>query len=234
MAHVRDRDLRQPAGGCAVMRAAIALLLVGCATSPGGEPEQAAAGGGKADDGASKGAILVEVDYLGYQRFQPQTIDTITSYFASIGYQITFEQSDVLDPIDYVDYGSGSRELRDDYLQHFQHRGQPGWHYLLMADALENGNRGWGMLGGDILVIGDQTDANPDHPMEAQANILLHELGHNLGLVHEGFEPELSAGTHSKSTCATADSAPAPDVPVLFYSPTCVEHIQLASKPFVP
>jgi len=217
-----------------VIRAlAIAAALAGCATSAD-EPASTAPAGGKADDGSSKGTIAVEVDYIGYQRFQPQTIDVITSYFASIGYTISFEDSDVLDPVDVVDYGTQSRALRDDYVDHFQHRGQPGWHYMLMADALDNGNRGWGMLGGDIFVIADLADTQPDHPMEAQANIILHELGHNLGLVHEGFEPELAAGTHSKATCATADSAPAPDVPVLFYSPNCVEHIQLASKPFVP
>lgn len=212
----------------------LALLVTGCAVDPtpaATEPP----GGGKADEDAGlKGALHVEVDYIGYQRFQPQTIAVVTDYFRSIGYALTIEQSDVLDPVDVIDYGATSRALKDLYTQHFDHRGQPGWHYLLMADALANGNRGWGMLGGDILVIADLSDVDPDHPMEAQANILLHELGHNLGLVHEGFEPELSAGTHSKSTCATADRAPAPDVPVLFYSPTCVEHIQLASTPFVP
>lgn len=214
---------------------ALAAALIGCAiTADPSAPGPEAPAGGKADDGTSKGTISIEVDYIGYQRFQPQTIDVVTSYFASIGYTLTFEQSDVLDPVDVIDYGTQSHALRDDYLEHFQHRGQPGWHYMLMADALENGNRGWGMLGGDIMVIADLADSEPDHPMEAQANIILHELGHNLGLVHEGFEPEVSAGTHSKSTCATADSAPAPDVPVLFYSPGCVEHIQLASKPFVP
>ena len=215
----------------------VATALAGCVTTAADDPTQPSSNG-KADDdssgSASKGSISIEVDYIGYQRFQPQTIETITSYFASIGYTLTVEQSDALDPVDVADYGTQSRALRDDYLQHFQHRGQPGWHYMLMADDLENGNRGWGMLGGDILVIGDETDAHPDHPMEAQANIILHELGHNLGLVHEGFEPEVSAGTHDKSTCATADSAPAPDVPVLFYSPNCVEHIKLASTPFVP
>lgn len=217
----------------------LAAALAGCAiTADPSAPAPEAPTGGKADgDGSSstmKGTISIEVDYIGYQRFQPQTIDVVTSYFASIGYTLNFEQSDVLDPVDVIDYGTQSRALRDDYLQHFQHRGQPGWHYMLMADALENGNLGWGMLGGDVFVIADQTDGYPDHPMEAQANIILHELGHNLGLVHQGFEPEVSAGTHSKSTCATADSAPAPDVPVLFYSPNCVEHIQLVSNPFVP
>ena len=214
----------------------IAAALAGCATTAEPTPE-APASGGKADDGSDttmKGTISLEVDYIGYQRFQPQTIDVLTSYFASIGYNLTIEQSDVLDPVDVIDYGTQSRALHDDYLQHFNHRGEPGWHYLLMADALENGNRGWGMIGGDILVIGDETEANPDHPMEAQANIILHELGHNLGLVHEGFEPEITAGTPDETTCATSDTAPAPEVPVTVYSPNCVEHIKLASTPFVP
>lgn len=219
-----------------MIRAALLLAVMGCVATPTDDPG-IAPGGGKADEdsaSAPKGSISVEVDYIGYQRFEPQTLDVITHYFDSIGYEITFEQGDVLEPVDVIDYGSTSRALRDDYVQHFAHRGQPGWHYMLMADTLANGNRGWGMLGGDILVIADQRDANPDHPLEAQVNIILHELGHNLGLVHEGFEPEIGAGTHSKATCATADRAPAPDVPVMFYSPNCVEHIQLDSKPYVP
>jgi hypothetical protein len=220
-----------------VIRASLLVVtMMGCVAPPTDDPGTAP-GGGKADEdseAAPKGSISVEVDYIGYQRFEPQTLDVITHYFDSIGYEITFEQGDVLEPVDVIDYGSTSRALRDDYVQHFAHRGQSGWHYMLMADTLANGNRGWGMLGGDIFVIADERDANPDHPLEAQVNIILHELGHNLGLVHEGFEPELAAGTHSKATCATADRAPAPDVPVMFYSPNCVEHIQLASKPYVP
>lgn len=219
--------------------AALAALVTGagCVTPPADAPATTPGAGGKADDdggsAAAKGSISIEVDYVGYQRFAPQTIEVVTAYFASIGYQLTFEQSDVLDPVDVLDYGASSRELQGYYLDHFQHRGEPGWHYMLMADTIANGNRGWGMLGGDILVIADQGDVYPDHPMEGQANIILHELGHNLGLVHEGFEPEITAGTHSKATCATADRAPAPDVPVVFYSPNCVEHIQLASKPYI-
>lgn len=185
---------------------------------------------------ATKGTIAIEVDYVGYQRFEPGTIDLVTKYFASIGYAITFEDSDVLEPTDYLPYGQSSKRLQDYYVQHFGHRGQKGWHYMLMADALENGNRGWGLLGGDMFVVSaDPLSLHPERKAQAQANIILHELGHNLGLVHEGFTPELEAGTHDKTTCATADRggpAGADDIPVR-YSPTCLTHITLESIPMV-
>jgi hypothetical protein len=192
------------------------------------------AGGGKADEDAPSRRISVEVDFVGYQRFEPQTIEILTHYFASIGYDLQIVQDEVLDPVDIMPYGNGNRVLASYYRDHFGHRGQPGWHYMLMADTLDNGNRGWGGIGGDMFEISaDPVGAYPEHRAEAQANIILHELGHNLGLVHEGFEPEISADTHSEASCATADRAPAPDVPVTFYSANCIEHITLASKPYL-
>jgi len=182
-----------------------------------------------------KGTIRIEVDYVGYQRFEPGTVELVQSYFASIGYDLAFVEGDELEPVDLLDYGANSAMLRGYYLDHFEHRGQPGWHYMLMGDTVTNGNRGWGLLGGDIFLISsDPVNLNPDHRTEAQASIVMHELGHNLGLLHEGFEPELGAGTHNKSTCATADRAPAPDVPVTVYSPTCLEHLRLDSIHYVP
>ncbi len=186
--------------------------------------------------GTPKGSIAIEVDYVGYQRFEPGTIELVTKYFASIGYAITFEDGDVLEPTDYLPYGQTSKRLQDYYVQHFGHRGQKGWHYMLMADALENGNRGWGLLGGDMFVVSaDPLSLYPERKAQAQANIILHELGHNLGLVHEGFAPELEAGTHDKTTCATADRGGPPgldDIPVR-YSPNCLSHITLEPIPMV-
>lgn len=182
-----------------------------------------------------KGTIRVEVDYVGFQRFEPSTVELVERYFASIGYDLAFVEGDELEPVDILDYGANSEMLRAYYLDHFEHRGEPGWHYMLMGDTVTNANRGWGMIGGDIFLISSEpVSLHPDHRAEAQANIIMHELGHNLGLLHQGFEPELSAGTHTKSTCATADRAPAPDVPVTVYSPGCVEHIHLDSAHYVP
>ena len=182
---------------------------------------------------SGKGTIRVEVDYVGYQRFEPGTTALVQSYFASIGYDLAFVEGDELPPVDILEFGANNPMLRGYYLDHFEHRGQPGWHYMLMGDTVSYSNRGWGMLGGDIFLISsDPVSLNPEHRTEAQANIIMHELGHNLGLLHEGFEPEL--GSHNKSTCATADQAPAPDVPVTIYSPTCIDHIRLDSMPYVP
>jgi len=197
-------------------------LALACASGP-----CAAAG-----PAPTKGSIHIEVDYAGFQRFEPGTMDMVTKYFASIGYELTFEESDKLEPVDYLPYGQSSKVLQDYYVRHFDHRGQKGWHYMLMGDALENGNRGWGLLGGDMFIVSaDPLSLHPQRKAQAQANMILHELGHNLGLAHEGFEPELAAGTHDRSTCATADTAGAPDaddIPVR-YSPTCLRHITLDS-----
>lgn len=229
------------------------ILLAGClqegeappgARAPGGDSksddgtELGDADGGNPSDGAGDGGdarwIGVEIDYVGFQRFIPGAREIVTDSFAAIGYRVELEDSEELEPVDVLDYGMQSPMLQDYYLEHFDRRGEAGWHYMLMGDRLANSNRGWGMLGGDLFVISaDPLVTYPEHQAEAQANIILHELGHNLGLRHEGFEPETSAGTHSKATCATADRSPSPEVPVTAYSPVCVEHIQLDSAPFV-
>lgn len=184
----------------------------------------------------SKGRIDIEVDFVGYQRFEPGAIDLVTKYFASVGYEVHFEESDKLEPVDYVPYGQSSKVLQRYYVEHFGHRGQKGWHYMLMADTIENGLRGWGHFGGDMFIISaDPLSLYPTRRAQAQANMILHELGHNLGLAHEGFDDELARGTHDKTTCATADTGGAPgadDIPVR-YSPRCLEHITLESIPLV-
>lgn len=185
---------------------------------------------------AQKGRIDVEVDYVGYQRFEPGTIELVTNYFASIGYEIHFEEGDKLEPVDYLPYGQSSKVLQRYYTTHFAHRGQKGWHYMLMADTMENSIRGWGLFGGDMFTVAaDPLTLYPERKAQAQANIILHELGHNLGLAHEGFDEELAAGTHDKTTCATADRGGpqgADDIPVR-YSPGCLKHITLESIPMV-
>ncbi len=229
------------------MRTVISLmvsLLAGCVADALGPTDVEPSGlgeGGKLDaagldeSAAARGAIRLEVDFVGTQRFQPGTAELLRGYFASIGYDLGIEPSEELEPVDVLEYGAGSPMIRDYYEGHFDHRGESGWHYMLMGDTVLNGNRGWGMLGGDVFLISsDPVAIFPEHAAEAQANIILHELGHNLGLVHEGFEPELSAGTHSKATCATADRAPASAVPVVSYSPACLEHLRLESRPYVP
>jgi len=183
---------------------------------------------------AMKGTIHVEVDYVGAHRLLPGALSILHASYASMGYQLDVVESDVLPVVDVLEHGDQSAQLRSLYTSHFDHRGQKGWHYLLVGDDLDDGSRGWGKMGGDILVFSAESVRSfPDYPNEAQANIFMHELGHNLGLTHEGFEPELSAGTHDPSTCATA-AFPAHPVPATTYSPGCLAHVSLDSIALVP
>lgn len=179
--------------------------------------------------------ISVEVDYVGYQRFFPGVREHIVDYYSTIGYELVFEESEELEPVDFLEFGSDSEQLKNYYLEHFNHRGEQSWHYMLMGDKLLFSNVGWASLGGDMFIISaGPLNFTTEHKLEAQANIIMHELGHNLGLLHEGFEPEVSAGTHNKGTCATADKSPTPDIPVTHYSDECIGHINLESIPYVP
>jgi hypothetical protein len=181
---------------------------------------------------SAKGEIGIEVDFVGHQRFEPGVVELLRDYFASIGYELTIEQGDELAPIEMLEAGRSSAMLRGYYQENFGHRGKPGWHYMVMADYIDGGYQGWGMLNGDVFAISAApVESHPTDTRRAQANIILHELGHNLGLTHEGLEPELSAGTHDGTTCATA--AFAAPTPVTFYSPNCVKHINVNSVPMV-
>lgn len=183
---------------------------------------------------ASRGAIHVEVDYVGVHRLLPGALAILSASYASMGYQLDVVESDVLPHVDALEHGAGSAQLRALYTSHFDHRGQEGWHYLVVGDALDDGSRGWGMMGGDMFVFSAASaQGYPEHPNEAQANIFMHELGHNLGLTHEGFEPEASTGAHDPSTCASA-AFPAHPVPATTYSAGCLARVSLASRPLVP
>ena len=183
---------------------------------------------------AAKGTIHVEVDYVGAHRLLPGALSILHASYASMGYQLDVVESDVLPAVDALEHGDQSTQLRSLYTSHFDHRGQKGWHYLLVGDTLDDGSRGWGMMGGDTFVFSAAAvQGFADHPNEAQANIFMHELGHNLGLTHEGFEPETSAGTHDASTCASA-AFPDHPVPATTYSAGCRAHISLDSRALVP
>ncbi len=236
---MRPRDTRATLGGLG-----LALLLLGCGASDEldlDETDELAEG--KADSTRPK--LQLEVDFVGQQRFEPGTIAQLRRTFSALGYQLVIEQGEVLPEAENLVCGSTSKAIQSYYRERFRHRGQPGWFYLLMADSLDGGIGGWGMLGGDVAAIADARGwcraGDPDPVrgsplcrMRRQARLILHELGHNLGLTHEGFEPERSAGTHSAYTCASAAGHPKEILPVTVYSPACAAHLSLAARPLLP
>lgn len=200
---------------------------------------------GKDDSLKGKPKIQIEVDFIGRQRFESGTIPLLKKYFSSIGYQLVIEKGDVLPEVENLVCGSKSKAIQSYYLKNFRHRGQKNWWYMLMADSLDGGIGGWGMMGGNVSAISDKMGncrpgdkdpirSSPLCRVQSQAHIIMHELGHNLTLTHEGFDPEKSAHTHNGHTCASAPDHPKDILPVTKYSPACVAHIKLDPKPLLP
>ena len=188
------------------------------------------------EDAAPDRRIDVEVDYLGGDlgSLGPEAIAVVQGALRRAGLELRFHDDEVLDPEpigDNFEYG----EFRPVYVASFGHRGQAGWSYLVVSDlGLDGGAFGWGRLGGDMAVIGPgwKEYAAGERRIAEQAYMALHEIGHNLGLTHEGFDAE---HPHDHATCAmpsgTGRGASAEVMPATTYCDSCLAHVDADTTP---
>jgi hypothetical protein len=151
--------------------------------------------------------INVEVDYMYYpddhiHRLYPEEVDALVAMFACQGITLNIEISDSVEEIPVLprtqtigifDYGDsetqGFLQVKDAY---FDHAGEPGWHYCIMAhqymdsELQPTSSSGLAEIFGDdfIVTLGVWYD-QVGHPID-RAGTFAHELGHNLGLLHTG------------------------------------------------
>jgi hypothetical protein len=161
--------------------------------------------GGGAVLAAPPTAINVEVDYMytfdHSHRLYQEEVDAIVQMFACQGIVITVEVSDSIPEVPVLYPGQQGGFFENDELEpagfltlkntYFDHAGEPGWHYCIMAHQYYiNGavttSSGLGEVSGDDFIVSlgafhDQVG----YPFERAAT-LVHELGHNLGLRHYG------------------------------------------------
>jgi hypothetical protein len=166
--------------------------------------------------------IRIEVDRLSGEHVLAEAAARVNEALAPAGIELVFEEGEEIAPEEYGEplaYG----DYCNLYFEHFDHRGQAGWHQLVMATSLTGGINGWGRLGGDMFIISDNWLSGPAaYLADRQARIILHEFGHNLGLTHAGFD---EAHPHDASTCAMA-SVGSTAVPVPRYCDSCLAHLR--------
>ena len=149
--------------------------------------------------------INVEVDYMyafdHVHRLNPDEIAMIVQMFACQGIVMTIEVSDsiteqtVLSTDGTGSFFENSQTEPDGFLtlknQYFDHSGDPGWHYCIMAHQYALGgpptsSSGYAEIHGDDFVVTLGTwFAQVGYPID-RAGTFAHELGHNLGLLHTG------------------------------------------------
>ncbi len=147
-------------------------------------------------------AINVEVDYMyafdHIHRLYQEEIDAIVQMYACQGIVIAVEVSDSIPEVPMLLPNAEGRIFDNDGTEpdgfltlkntYFDHAGQPGWHYCIMAHQYylngETTSSGAAeFLGDDFIVsLGAWTD-QVGYPFERAATFV-HELGHNLGLRH--------------------------------------------------
>jgi hypothetical protein len=150
--------------------------------------------------------INVEVDYMVETGENPHShilyqneIDALVQVFACQGITLNIELSDSLEHYDDIYLTPDSTDTPDRlgyYLyHHFDHRGELGWHYALLAHGYNGGSSTGGSLtpGYWFVVTLGSLPGEIGLPHQ-RAGTVLHELGHNLGLHHEGDQDVLGVG----------------------------------------
>lgn len=178
--------------------------------------------------------IDIELDCLGTKcsSFTETSRQRIVQTYEQLGIKLVFHPDEELPENTYGDVFE-YMSMKKAYTEHFQHRGQAGWHYLVFSGViLEASMGGWGRLGGDMAVIGNEwLRYEPGERLEAElVYIFLHEFGHNMGLTHEGFDPD---HPHDYNDCVMPSAAgrSRADMPATTYCHSCEEHINPATKP---
>lgn len=150
--------------------------------------------------------INVEVDYMvagdhSHELLQPE-IDALVDMFACQGIVMNIEISDAIPHVDVV--GQGAPGIFNDVtpntgfawikLVYCNHYGENGWHYCIMAHTYDMGAGPYSsgvaeLLGDDFLVSMGPFSNNIGTPFD-RASTFVHELGHNLGLMHGGDQDQ--------------------------------------------
>lgn len=148
--------------------------------------------------------INVEVDIMsgvGHTHgLMPAEIDMIVGMFACQGITMNIEISDTIPEVLVMDMSNGfqtggSAGFATIKSTWYDHAGEPGWHYCIMAHQYDLGggattSSGYGeIVGDDFIVTLGAWQAQIGTPFD-RAGTFVHELGHNLGLRHAGGQSE--------------------------------------------
>jgi len=178
-------------------------------------------------------SINIEVDFFmdGPASLLPESLDYIINLYTGLGIRLEFHPDDIIEEEVYgitIDYS----EFKDAYFAYYDHRGEDGWHYMLVTGyPLDGGGIGWGRLGGDMCVIHNEWyQYEGERKVNEMIYLFMHEFGHNMGLIHEGFDIE---NPHDYSNCVMPSGTGRirSIMPAVVYCPSCIEHINPITKP---
>ncbi len=159
-----------------------------------------------APTGSAVTAINVEVDYMvtgaHNHALQQNEIASIVAMFACQGITMTIDQSESIAEVTVLTsagVGVFNNAGADGFLkiknEHFNHAGQPGWHYCVMAHNYDPGggvttSSGLAEIFGDDFIVSLGSFSGNVGTSFNRAGTFVHELGHNLGLTHAGDQNE--------------------------------------------
>lgn len=149
--------------------------------------------------------INIEVDYMVETGEDPHShilyqeeIDALVQVFACQGITLNIELSDSLEHYDdlILTFSSDTPDQLGYYLEYyFDHKDELGWHYALLAHGYGGGSStGCSPNPGYWFLVTLGSLAGEVGLPHQRAGTFLHELGHNLGLHHEGDQDVLGVG----------------------------------------